>query len=724
MAIKISSGSSKNFKRPLTQDNVTSFIDFLKNNGLELAEPLNEHGRGKCYSEAGGRDRRLKGWYYFFLHQEYPFGACFDWRAGDAPLAQWTANQKGEISPEEQQKAAQAVIEARREYEKELAKQHKEAQQEVLKIWQSSPECTDHPYLTNKNVISHGLRVSEGPDYEGYLLIPYRDETKQIVTLSYIPPDGGQKWWHKGAKRKGTWAVIGANLLQQAPTRINYVEGYATGASWFDYVQQQEPVIITGDANGMKEVPKTFHKWFPTVTHVFLADNDESNTGQEAAEVAANWIKQQNGKAEIKLPEEQGLDFNDAVNQLEGELIVKEVPMDTQEVDFARNKPGGRIMATTENYRTLFEQSNIDIRYNVISKEMEIQIPDMEFIHDLSEEAQLAELENRCIQAFVPEGRMLKNIPLLAREYNPVKEWIESKPWDGVSRIQDLLDTITAEDEKLKNILMSKWLMGCAAVGCQERGANLEGVLIFQGKQAIGKTSWIKSLLPNNEWFLEGATLDPSDKDSVRSVLSHFIVELGELGSTFKRDIDKLKAFLTKAKDELRLPYGRAFSRYVRRTAFFGSVNEREFLVDSTGNRRFWTVRVHKINFKHNIDMQQCWAEIWQKAQGGNSNWFLTSEERDMLQNSNEMSRTTTAVEELVLQQVRFDSKLTQPVQMVQLLKDLGIANPRVTDFKEAARVLHEKGYKPRKSNGKKLYDLDYKPINDDDFKSRTWNET
>ena len=266
-------------------------------------------------------------------------------------------------------------------------------------------------------------------------------------------------------------------------------------------------------------------------------------------------------------------------------------------------------MATTENYRTLFEQSNIDIRYNVISKEMEIQIPDMEFIHDLSEEAQLAELENRCIQAFVPEGRMLKNIPLLAREYNPVKEWIESKPWDGVSRIQDLLDTITAEDEKLKNILMSKWLMGCAAVGCQERGANLEGVLIFQGKQAIGKTSWIKSLLPNNEWFLEGATLDPSDKDSVRSVLSHFIVELGELGSTFKRDIDKLKAFLTKAKDELRLPYGRAFSRYVRRTAFFGSVNEREFLVDSTGIGDSDSAPCIT-NFKHNIDMQQCCRDM------------------------------------------------------------------------------------------------------------------
>ena len=723
MAIKISSGASKNFQRPLTQDNVSSFINFLESNGLELVEPLNEHGRGKCYSQAEGRDRKPKGWYYCFLHQEFPFGACFDWRSGDKPIAQWSADTKGEMSAEAKERAAQAVLEARREYDKELAIQHKQAQQEVLKIWQSSPECTEHPYLTNKNVISHGLRISEGPDYEGYLLIPYRDETKQIVTLSYIPPDGGQKWWHKGAKRKGTWAVIGAHHLKNKPKRINYVEGYATGASWYDYVEQQEPVIITGDANGMKEVPKTFHGWYPEATHVFLADNDESNTGQEVAEYSANWIKQQNGSAEIKLPEEKGQDFNDAVNQLEGELIVKDVPLETTHVDFARNKPGGRIMPTTENYRTLFDQSDIDIRYNVISKEMEIKIPDMEFIHDLSEEAQLAELENRCIQAFVPESRMIKNIPLLAREYNPVKEWIESKPWDGVSRTQDLLNTIQAEDEDLKNILMSKWLMGCAAVGCQEKGANLEGVLIFQGKQAIGKTSWIKSLLPHNEWFLEGATLDPSDKDSVRSVLSHFIVELGELGSTFKRDIDKLKAFLTKAKDELRLPYGRAFSRYVRRTAFFGSVNEREFLVDSTGNRRFWTVRVTKINFKHNIDMQQCWAEIWQKAQEGGANWFLTSEERDMLQNSNEMSRTTSAVEELVLQQVNFKSKLTEPVQMVQLLKDLGIANPRVGDFKEASRVLHEKGYKPRKSNGKKLYDLDYSPIEAKEFKNMNWNE-
>ena len=80
---------------------------------------------------------------------------------------------------------------------------------------------------------------------------------------------------------------------------------------------------------------------------------------------------------------------------------------------------------------------------------------------------------------------------------------------------------------------------------------------------------------------------------------------------------------------------------------------------------------------------------------------------------SNEMSRTQAAVEDLILQQVDFDSTNTKGVQMTQLLRDMGMRNPRVADFKEAARVLHKLGIEPRRSNGKKIYDLDYEPIED-----------
>jgi len=61
-----------------------------------------------------------------------------------------------------------------------------------------------------------------------------------------------------------------------------------------------------------------------------------------------------------------------------------------------------------------------------------------------------------------------------------------------------------------------------------------------------------------------------------------------------------------------------------------------------------------------------------------------------------------------VLQHVIFDSNDTKPVQMTKLLRDLGIANPRMPDFKDANRVMAMNGVEPRRSNGKKIYDLDY----------------
>jgi predicted P-loop ATPase len=142
-------------------------------------------------------------------------------------------------------------------------------------------------------------------------------------------------------------------------------------------------------------------------------------------------------------------------------------------------------------------------------------------------------------------------------------------------------------------------------------------------------------------------------------------------------------------------------------------VNENEFLSDSTGNRRFWVVRVKNINYNHKLDMQQVWAEVKSQHYDAGEGWFLNAQERELLNESNEMSRTQSAVEDLILQQVDFDSTNTKGVQMTQLLRDMGMRNPRVADFKEAARVLHKFGIEPRRSNGKKIYDLDYEPIED-----------
>ena len=100
---------------------------------------------------------------------------------------------------------------------------------------------------------------------------------------------------------------------------------------------------------------------------------------------------------------------------------------------------------------------------------------------------------------------------------------------------------------------------------------------------------------------------------------------MGEIESTFKKsDIDQLKAFVTARTDELRLPYDRAFTTYQRRTAFYASVNAREFLTDTSGNRRFWVLAVKDINVNHGVDMQQMWAEVKETMYvPGQKNWFF-----------------------------------------------------------------------------------------------------
>src|SRR5690606_9294822 len=124
-----------------------------------------------------------------------------------------------------------------------------------------------------------------------------------------------------------------------------------------------------------------------------------------------------------------------------------------------------------------------------------------------------------------------------------VVEWVQSKPWDGVSRVQDLYDTVQAKDEwvepdtkQLKETLIKRWMISAIAAAFSPNGVSAEGMLVFQGSQSLGKTSWLKSLTPPGlELTKDGMLLRPDDKDSVKQVNSFWIVELGELDSTFRR---------------------------------------------------------------------------------------------------------------------------------------------------------------------------------------------
>ncbi|MEJ7927420.1 VapE domain-containing protein [Sphingobium sp. AN641] len=199
---------------------------------------------------------------------------------------------------------------------------------------------------------------------------------------------------------------------------------------------------------------------------------------------------------------------------------------------------------------------------------------------------------------------------------------------------------------------MRKWMLSATAAALMPSGFKSRGVLTLQGKQGIGKTSWLKSLIDDpvlrDDVVKVDHHLDPSNKDSVIIATSQWLCEIGEVDSTFKKDIARIKGFVTSDFDKLRKPYGRRETDQPRRTVFMATVNETNFLVDATGNSRWWTIRAESIDFNHGIDMQQVFAQLADMLDDG-AIWWLDREEEEALEQENGSHLMVSVVEESVL---------------------------------------------------------------------------
>jgi putative DNA primase/helicase len=139
---------------------------------------------------------------------------------------------------------------------------------------------------------------------------------------------------------------------------------------------------------------------------------------------------------------------------------------------------------------------------------------------------------------------------------------------------------------------------------------------------------------------------------------------------------------------------------------FFGSVNPKEFLHDPTGNRRYWTIEVAKLDHSHNIDMQQVWAQVHQEWLNGEG-FYLTPDEMAMLNSHNEDFTAADPIEEVI--QTGFDWASTQDYwtwkTATEALKLVNYERPSKADTNAAASAIRKlNGNQSRKTmHGKML---------------------
>lgn len=369
------------------------------------------------------------------------------------------------------------------------------------------------------------------------------------------------------------------------------------------------------------------------------------------------------------------------------------------------------IPATLENIEYLLCSYGISARYNVITKKLMIQIPGLIGTADNADNVSMTHIISLASLNGISSGLVPEYVAAIADRHllNPVANWITSKPWDGVDRLQSFYATlITAEGfpEPLKQVLMHRWLISAVAAALMPTGFKARGVLTLQGPQSIGKTTWINNLIPDQllrEQVLKlDHHLDAGNKDSLLSAIGHWIVEIGELDSSFKKDIARLKGFLTSDRDKIRKPYARTASEYARKTVFCATVNDSHFLVDATGNTRWWTIPVTEINYAHGIDMQQLFAQVATEFDKG-ERWWLDREEEQWLEEYNASHRSISAIEERIvaaLDLARAEDSNLPAMTPTELLLEIGIKQPTNPQCKEAAAILRERLGESKRING------------------------
>lgn len=414
-------------------------------------------------------------------------------------------------------------------------------------------------------------------------------------------------------------------------------------------------------------------------------------------EMPENTIKTQPIKTQVK---KESKDLN----------ISLDLPIDSSKfVHLSKEKP----LSTKANFKVLFKEYNISLRYNLITKEEEFYQNSKKAIGAESDNIAYSILTNVCRVNKISTSDVIIYSTDFAwdNRYNPIINFIESKEWDGVNRFKELFETIETPNDycnDLKGLLLSKWFLSCVAAAYNDNNTFWsKGVLVFQGDQSIGKTSWFKSLLPIEftDLIKDGVSLDLENKDSILKAISHWIVELGELDATFKKsDIAKLKAFISEKKDIVRRPYAKRESKYPRQTVFCASVNDQEFLKDSSGNVRFWVIPVTNLNAYHNIDMQQVWAQIATYYKEG-VQWWLTKEEEILLEQSNKQFVEENRFAATLHEKFDWNSPKTTQLTNTQALAACNITNPSKNDINEIAKLLRSWFGEPKKdSKGTRHY--------------------
>lgn len=290
---------------------------------------------------------------------------------------------------------------------------------------------------------------------------------------------------------------------------------------------------------------------------------------------------------------------------------------------------------------------------------------------------------------FIPEQRIKSAIQYAAgrNKYCPIRRYLDScsahaiphKDWDRIGEV------FLGNKHQLATLAMQRMMIGAVA-RAYNPGCSMSWLPILVGAQGVGKSMFSRSLVPEKLFAEVSTPLETLMKEQYRLHVA-WLLELPEIDHFFQsRNIENFKNLITTRCDEVRRPYASLPERLLRRFVMIGTTNRNQFLVDSTGNRRFVPLEIGSgflIPWKQlSEERDSLWASAVQAYREGNAYEF----------NSGEIAQIAEYIQEFGdpdpwMEKISHYVSLKEEVTAAEVLTKALDLDPRQQGRREARRV-------------------------------------
>ena len=226
-----------------------------------------------------------------------------------------------------------------------------------------------------------------------------------------------------------------------------------------------------------------------------------------------------------------------------------------------------------------------------------------------------------CLSAYVeqfgiPFTHVLKAIDTVktAVSHHPVRTYLDKLRWDGEPRLESLfIDYLGAEDNVYVRESTRK-AFTAAVARVYNPGTKYDNVIVLIGREGIGKSTILNKMAVN--WFSD-CLGDVHSKNGMESLRGVWLMEIAELATFRRSDIEAIKRFITSTVDIYRPAYGKELVYLPRQCIFIGTSNRSDILDGTQANRRFLPIATEVHEPTMDVwEQLEPWrvAQIWAEA--------------------------------------------------------------------------------------------------------------